>query len=143
MKKTIVSVFAAAFCLVACAQQAPKSIKLMEPSFDEGMTLMQALKERKSSSGFTEKEIPLQDLSNIIWASLGVNRPDGRRTSPTGSRHSKWKSWTKNKISHCVSAASPFRDAVFLYFYSAAGLIFYLRYGILSAVQSQNLYYGM
>lgn len=85
MKKALVSIIAAAFCLAACAQHAPKSIKLLEPSFDEGMTLMQALKERKSSSGFTEKEIPLQDLSNIIWASLGVNRPDGRRTSPTGS----------------------------------------------------------
>jgi len=85
MKKALVSIIAAAFCLTACAQHAPKSIKLLEPSFDEGMTLMQALKERKSSSGFTEKEIPLQDLSNIIWASLGVNRPDGRRTSPTGS----------------------------------------------------------
>lgn len=85
MKKALVSIIAATFCLAACAQHAPKSIKLLEPSFDEGMTLMQALKERKSSSGFTEKEIPLQDLSNIIWASLGVNRPDGRRTSPTGS----------------------------------------------------------
>lgn len=76
---------AAALCFAACAQTAPKVIKLMEPSFDEGLTLMQALKERKSSSGFTEKEIPLQDLSNIIWAALGVNRPDGRRTAPTGS----------------------------------------------------------
>ncbi|MBQ5640059.1 MAG: SagB/ThcOx family dehydrogenase [Bacteroidales bacterium] len=85
MKKVLLTIFAAALCFAACAQKAPKSIKLLEPSFDEGMTLMQALKERKSSSGFTEKEIPLQDLSNIIWASLGVNRPDGRRTSPTGS----------------------------------------------------------
>ncbi len=85
MKKVFLTIIAATFCMVACAQQAPKSIKLLEPSYDEGMTLMQALKERKSSSGFTEKEIPLQDLSNIIWASLGVNRPDGRRTSPTGS----------------------------------------------------------
>lgn len=85
MKKVLLTIFAAVLCFAACAQKAPKSIKLLEPSFDEGMTLMQALKERKSSSGFTEKEIPLQDLSNIIWASLGVNRPDGRRTSPTGS----------------------------------------------------------
>lgn len=85
MKKVLLTIFAAILCFAACAQKAPKSIKLLQPSYDEGMTLMQALKERKSSSGFTEKEIPLQDLSNIIWASLGVNRPDGRRTSPTGS----------------------------------------------------------
>lgn len=85
MKKVLLTIFSAILCFAACAQKAPKSIKLLEPSYDEGMTLMQALKERQSSSGFTEKEIPLQDLSNIIWASLGVNRPDGRRTSPTGS----------------------------------------------------------
>lgn len=87
MKGKLLCAIAAAvtICLTACAQTAPKVIKLMEPSYNEGLTLMQALKERKSSSGFTEKEIPLQDLSNIIWAALGVNRPDGRRTSPTGS----------------------------------------------------------
>ncbi len=86
MKKRLLCAMAAAvaLCFAACAQTAPKVIKLMEPSFDEGLTLMQALKERRSSSGFTEKEIPLQDLSNIIWAALGVNRPDGRRTAPTG-----------------------------------------------------------
>lgn len=85
MKRIALLIAFMALCLSASAQQAPKVIKLLEPSYDEGMTLMQALKERKSSSGFTDKEIPLQDLSNIIWASLGVNRPDGRRTAPTGS----------------------------------------------------------
>lgn len=69
----------------ACAQKAPKVIQLLEPTYDEGLTLMQALKARKSSSRFTEKEISLQDLSNIMWAAVGVNRPDGKRTAPTGS----------------------------------------------------------
>ena len=81
----ILAVTAAIACFTACAQKAPKTIKLNEPSYNEGLTLMQALKERKSSSGFTDREISLQDLSNIIWASVGVNREDGRRTSPTGS----------------------------------------------------------
>lgn len=87
MMKNLLAAAAAlmAVCFSSCAQKAPKVITLNEPSYNEGMTLMQALKERKSSSGFTEKEIPLQDLSNILWASVGVNRPDGRRTSPTGS----------------------------------------------------------
>lgn len=72
-------------CASALAQNAPKVIKLNAPKYDEGMTLMQALNNRKSSSGFTQKEIPLQDISNLMWAALGVNRPDGRRTAPTGS----------------------------------------------------------
>ena len=86
MKRFLTIVAVAAFaCFSAFAQKAPETIKLNTPSYNDGLTLMQALKERKSSSGFTDKEIPLQDLSNIIWASVGVNREDGRRTSPTGS----------------------------------------------------------
>ena len=85
MKRSFITLAALLLSLSACAQKAPKVIQLLEPSYDEGLTLMQALKERKSSSGFTEKEIPLQDLSNILWAAVGVNRPDGKRTAPTGS----------------------------------------------------------
>ena len=85
MKRSFITLAALLLSLSACAQKAPKVIQLLEPTYDEGLTLMQALKERKSSSGFTEKEIPLQDLSNILWAAVGVNRPDGKRTAPTGS----------------------------------------------------------
>lgn len=86
MKRFLIAATAlVAACFTSCAQKTPAVIKLNEPSYNEGLTLMQALKERKSSSGFTEQEIGLQDLSNILWASVGVNREDGRRTSPTGS----------------------------------------------------------
>ena len=85
MKRIFSLLAVALLSLAACAQKAPKTIQLLEPSYDEGLTLMQALKERKSSSGFTDREIPLQVLSNILWAAVGVNRPDGKRTSPTGS----------------------------------------------------------
>ncbi|MCR5276497.1 MAG: SagB/ThcOx family dehydrogenase [Bacteroidales bacterium] len=85
MKKLLTLAAVLVISLTACAQKAPKVIRLLEPSYNEGLTLMQALKERKSSQGFTEKEISLQDLSNILWASVGVNRPDGKRTAPTGS----------------------------------------------------------
>ena len=85
MKRIYTLLAVALVSLSACAQKVPKTIQLLEPNYDEGLTLMQALKERKSSSGFTDKEIPLQDLSNILWAAVGVNRPDGKRTSPTVS----------------------------------------------------------
>jgi SagB-type dehydrogenase family enzyme len=85
MKRFSTFLALAMISLTACAQKAPKTIQLLEPTYNEGLTLMQALKARKSSSGFTDRDIPLQDLSNILWASVGVNRPDGKRTSPTGS----------------------------------------------------------
>ncbi|MBP3331003.1 MAG: SagB/ThcOx family dehydrogenase [Tidjanibacter sp.] len=89
MKKIVLTLAAlvlASMCtMCVMGQKAPKVIKLNTPTYTEGMGLMEALKNRKSSSGFTEKEIPLQDISNLMWAALGVNRPDGKRTAPTGS----------------------------------------------------------
>jgi nitroreductase len=40
-----------------------------------GMPLMQALAERKTTRSFEDKPLPLQTLSNLLWAAFGVNRP--------------------------------------------------------------------
>jgi len=61
-----------------------KPIKLLAPQTNGGRPLMQVLKERKSSREFSSKELPLQVLSNMLWAASGVNRPDsGKRTAPS------------------------------------------------------------
>ena len=45
---------------------------------------MQALSERKTTRTFSDKKIPMQTLSNLLWAANGVNRPaDKMRTSPS------------------------------------------------------------
>jgi nitroreductase len=45
---------------------------------------MQALKERETRREFSSKELPLQVLSDLLWAACGINRPDsGLRTAPT------------------------------------------------------------
>lgn len=59
-------------------------IKLLEPNLENDEPFMQAIKERKSRKDFFEKELNLQDLSNVLWCANGVNRPEtGRRTSPS------------------------------------------------------------
>jgi SagB-type dehydrogenase family enzyme len=61
-----------------------KPIQLLKPQTDGGRPLMQALKDRKSSRAFSNKKLPLQVLSNMLWAAFGINRPDsGKRTAPT------------------------------------------------------------
>jgi SagB-type dehydrogenase family enzyme len=61
-----------------------KPIKLLAPQTIGGRPLMQVLKDRKSSREFRGKELPLQVLSNMLWAAYGVNRPDsGKRTAPS------------------------------------------------------------
>jgi SagB-type dehydrogenase family enzyme len=60
-----------------------KPIELLQPQMDGGMPLMQALKARSSSREYSSKELPLQVLSNMLWAAWGINRPDGKRTAPS------------------------------------------------------------
>ena len=44
---------------------------------------MQALEKRKTVRAYSDREIPMQTLSNLLWAASGVNRADGRMTAPT------------------------------------------------------------
>ena len=60
------------------------TIQLLPPQTEGGKPLMQALKERKSMRTFSTKELPLQVLSDLLWAASGINRPEsGGRTAPT------------------------------------------------------------
>lgn len=63
-----------------------KSVKLPPPRTDGGKPLMQVLKERSSSRSFKSDTIPLQVMSDLLWAAWGINRPEsGRRTAPSAS----------------------------------------------------------
>ena len=61
-----------------------KPIELPKPRVEGGRPLMAVLKERKSSRSYRTEKIPMQVLSDMLWAAWGVNRPeDGRRTAPS------------------------------------------------------------
>lgn len=61
-----------------------KPIELPAPQTDGGKPLMQALKARHTERAFSGDELPLQVLSNMLWAAFGVNRPEsGKRTAPS------------------------------------------------------------
>jgi nitroreductase len=55
------------------SQQA--AIQLPKPRVTGGMPLMQALAQRQTTRAFADKPLPLQTLSNLLWAAFGVNRP--------------------------------------------------------------------
>jgi nitroreductase len=52
-----------------------KPIQLPKPQIAGGMPLMQALAARQTTRAFQDKPLPLQTLSNLLWAAFGVNRP--------------------------------------------------------------------
>ena len=81
-----------------------KTISLPEPALANDKPLMQAVKERKSTREFADKQLSLQDLGNVLWCANGVNRPEeDRRTSPSAM----------NKQSIDVYAV--IKDGVYLY----------------------------
>ncbi len=65
-----------------------KDIVLEKPKSNINLDLITAFQLRKSTKSFSTKEISFEDLSTILWAANGVNRPDGKRTAPSSyGRH--------------------------------------------------------
>ena len=87
MKKILVVLSFILVCSAASFGQKLELIKLLKPQTDGGKPLMQALKARKSSRVFSDKKLPPQVLSNLLWAAFGVNRQvsgkTGKRTAPS------------------------------------------------------------
>ena len=62
---------------------AAKPIQLSKPQLGSGNSLMQLLWKRMSSREFSPEPLPVEVLSNLLWAGFGINRPDGKRTAPS------------------------------------------------------------
>src|SRR5208337_2137063 len=82
LKKIFIAVVILSFGFSLCA--AADLMKLPAPQLDSGKNLMRALKDRKSDRAFSPKQLPVNVLSNMLWAACGINRPkDGKRTVPS------------------------------------------------------------
>lgn len=61
-----------------------QDITLPAPDKAGGKPLMQALNERQSVRTFSNDDLTLNQLSDLLWAGWGFNRPaDGKRTAPS------------------------------------------------------------
>lgn len=58
-----------------------QQIRLLTPKFDNVRTAFQAFENRKTIKEMSDKKLPLQVLSNLLWAACGVNR----KVTPTGA----------------------------------------------------------
>jgi SagB-type dehydrogenase family enzyme len=84
--KTVSLLTAVALLLAAGAAyaQETEAIALPAASLATDKPFMQAVKDRKSSRDFSDRELSLQDLANVLWCANGINRPEsGKRTSPS------------------------------------------------------------
>lgn len=99
MKKIIIAV---SICSIAAAVSA-KEIILPKPDLKSGRPLMECFSLRRSSRNFADKALPVQMISEILFAADGINRPDGHKTVPTAMNR-------QNQTIYAVTA-----DAVYFY----------------------------
>ena len=70
--------------MAAVGAFALEPVKLNEPDLDRGGSLMRALADRRSVREYADRALSLQDMSDLLWAANGVNRPaSGKRTAPS------------------------------------------------------------
>jgi nitroreductase len=86
-------------------------ISLPQPQLDASKSLVQALKDRKTTREYAAGEVSKQVLSNLLWSAWGINRADGKRTAPSA--------WNKQEISIYVTLA----EGAFLYDAKANDLV--------------------
>jgi len=65
-----------------------KIISLTPPQTNLPFPLMRAIKERRTKRKWQDAELPMQDLSNLLWAACGITyeateRTKSRRTAPS------------------------------------------------------------
>jgi SagB-type dehydrogenase family enzyme len=69
---------------ILAAAQELRPLELPKPQTDGGRPLMQVLRDRHSTREFKPDKLPLQVLSDLLWAAFGINRLEtGKRTAPS------------------------------------------------------------
>jgi hypothetical protein len=80
--KQVITLILAFSWLSALLAQDLKPVELLGPDKTRGLPVMQALGVKASVREYSKKPLALQDLSDVVWAANGINRPDeGKRTA--------------------------------------------------------------
>jgi len=86
--------------------QAPDSIRLNPPDLTRGLPFMEALSIKASAREWADRELSLQDLSDLLWAANGVNRPEERKYTASSALNA-----------HDIDLYLFLRDGVYIYDY--------------------------
>ena len=83
MNKLLVTLTIMSATVFGAGAQSLKPVELEKPGMERSATLMKALQDRRSTREFAAQDVSLRDLSDLLWAANGVNRPDGHHTAAT------------------------------------------------------------
>ncbi len=86
--------------------QSLESIKLNPPDKARGHPFMKALSVKASATEWSDQDLSLQDLSDLMWAANGLNRPNENKTTASSAMNA-----------HDVDIYVFMKDGVFVYDY--------------------------
>lgn len=66
---------------------AQETISLVPSQKTGGMPIMEALAKRSTARAFDSRDLSDQQMSDLLWAAFGINRPDGKRTAPSARNY--------------------------------------------------------
>jgi hypothetical protein len=81
-----------------------KTIKLNEPNKKRGFPFMETLSVRASALEWSDRDLSLQDISDLLWAASGINRPDQKKRTVSSAQNA-----------HDVDLYLFMKDGVYLY----------------------------
>lgn len=88
---TICRLLSSAAIILAAAgpvqAEAPPRIKLNAPDLTRGLPFMQALSVKTSAEEWSDRDLSLQDLSDLLWAANGVNRPEAKKYTASSAQN--------------------------------------------------------
>lgn len=85
MTRIYISILIISVLTIQGIAQNTSNIQLPAPQKDGGMPIMKALQNRKSSRTYVAgKDLTNQQISNLLWAAYGFNRPN-KRTAPSAT----------------------------------------------------------
>ncbi len=83
-----------------------KTIKLNNPDKKRGLPFMETLSVKASALEWSDRNLSLQDLSDLLWAANGVNRPAEKKYTASSAQNA-----------HDVDIYLFMKDGVYLYDY--------------------------
>jgi hypothetical protein len=84
IKRIFISTLFIVFVFTCVQAQETKTIKLPDPTKKGGLPIMEAFSKRASDRSWADKDLSMQDLSNLLWTANGINRSDSKkRTAPS------------------------------------------------------------
>jgi hypothetical protein len=81
-----------------------KTIKLNEPNKARGLPFMETLSVKASAREWSDRDLSLLDLSDLLWAANGINRPDEKKYTASSAQNA-----------HDVDIYLFMKDGVYLY----------------------------